>query len=71
MAHGTLTEEALSLLLDKTCPNFFWGALKEAYAQDSREKEFILRRQLIYLCKDENTTIGEHIFSISRASGAI
>ncbi|XP_075485276.1 uncharacterized protein LOC142524997 [Primulina tabacum] len=37
------------------------GCPKEAYAQDSQEREFTLRQQLTYLCKDDNTTIGEHI----------
>ncbi|KAI5677237.1 hypothetical protein M9H77_08187 [Catharanthus roseus] len=38
-----------------------WDALKEAYAQDSQEREFTLRQQLTYLCKNDSNTIAEHI----------
>ncbi|KZV37871.1 hypothetical protein F511_31214 [Dorcoceras hygrometricum] len=58
---GTLSEEALGLAIGQETSRSVWNALKEAYAQDSQEREFTLRQQLTYLCKDEDTTIGEHI----------
>ncbi|KZV57610.1 hypothetical protein F511_03070 [Dorcoceras hygrometricum] len=58
---GTLSEEALGLAIGQETSKSVWDALKEAYAQDSQEREFTLSQQLTYLCKDENTTIGEHI----------
>ncbi|KZV38965.1 hypothetical protein F511_40717, partial [Dorcoceras hygrometricum] len=58
---GTLSEEALGLAIGQETSRSVWNALKEAHAQDSQEREFTLRQQLTYLCKDENTTIGEHI----------
>lgn len=38
-----------------------WEALKDVYAQDSQEREFTLRQQMIYLQKNDNKTIREHI----------
>ena len=45
--------------LDTT--NGVWDALKNAYAEDSQEREFSLRQQVMYLRKDDNKTIREHI----------
>ena len=38
-----------------------WEALKNAYAEDSQEREFTLKQQLTYLRKEDDKTIGEHI----------
>lgn len=38
-----------------------WDALKNAYAQDSKEREFTLLQQVTYLPKDDDRTMGEHI----------
>ena len=45
--------------LDTT--NVVWKALKNAYAEDSQEREFTLRQQVTYLRKEDDNTIGEHI----------
>ena len=45
--------------LDTT--NVIWEALKNAYAEDSQEREFTLRQQVTYLRKEDDKTIGEHI----------
>ena len=58
---GTLSEEALGLVIGIDTAIAVWEALKEAYAQDSQEREFTLRQQLTYLRKDENKTITDHI----------
>ena len=38
-----------------------WEALKNAYAEDSQEREFTLRQQVAYLRKEDDKTIREHI----------
>lgn len=58
---GTLSEEALGLVIGLDTSLAVWNSLKEAYAQDSQEREFTLRQQLTYLRKDEQKSIGEHI----------
>lgn len=58
---GTLSEEALGLVVGLETAFAVWEALKNAYAQDSQEREFTLRQQLSYLRKEDNKTIGEHI----------
>ena len=58
---GTLSEEALGLVIGQDTSKAVWNALKEAYAQDSQEREFTLRQQLTYLCKNDSVTIVEHI----------
>jgi hypothetical protein len=58
---GTLSEEAFGLVIGLDTTLAVWEALKDAYAQDSQEREFTLRQQLTYLRKDENRTIGDHI----------
>ena len=40
---GTLTEETLGLVIGLESSHSVWHALKEAYAQDSQEREFTLR----------------------------
>ena len=45
--------------LDTT--NVVWEALKNAYAEDSQEREFTLKQQVTYLRKEYDKTIGEHI----------
>ena len=40
---GTLAEEALGLVIGLDTTKSVWDALKEAYAQDSQEREFTLR----------------------------
>lgn len=35
--------------------------MKEAYAQDSQEREFTLRQQLTYLRNDPNQSMSEHL----------
>ncbi|KAJ0007962.1 hypothetical protein Pint_29328 [Pistacia integerrima] len=58
---GTLSEEALSLVVGLDTAHAVWEALKNAYAQESQEREFTLRQQLTYLQKEDHTTITEHI----------
>ncbi|KAG5222667.1 26S protease regulatory protein [Salix suchowensis] len=58
---GTLSEEALGLIVGLDTSYAVWEALKNAYAQDSQEREFTLRQQITYLRKEDNTTITEHI----------
>ena len=41
---GTLTEETLGLVIGLDSSQSVWNALKEAYAQDSQEREFTLRQ---------------------------
>lgn len=60
---GTLSEEALGIVVGLETAHAVWEALKDAYAQDSKEREFTLRQNLTYLRKEENTTITEHIRS--------
>ena len=58
MAHS---EEALGLVIGLETAHAVWEALKDAYAQDSQEREFTLRQQLTYLRKEDDKTIGDHI----------
>ncbi|KAG5223904.1 Retrovirus-related polyprotein from transposon [Salix suchowensis] len=58
---GTLSEEALGLIVGLDTSHAVWEALKNAYAQNSQEREFTLRQQVTYLRKEENTSITEHI----------
>nr|GMD54198.1 Retrovirus-related Pol polyprotein from transposon TNT 1-94 [Ipomoea batatas] len=58
---GTLTEEALGLVIGLESSQSVWNALKEAYAQDSQEREFTLRQQLTYLRKDPNQSLAEYL----------
>ncbi|KAG5252692.1 Retrovirus-related polyprotein from transposon [Salix suchowensis] len=58
---GTLSEESLGLVVGLDTANAVWDALKNAYAEDSLEREFTLRQQMSYLRKDDNKTLGEHI----------
>ncbi|KAJ1385455.1 gag-polypeptide of LTR copia-type [Sesbania bispinosa] len=58
---GTLFEEALGLVVGLDTSHAVWDALKDAYAEDSQECEFTLRQQIIYLRKEDDRTIGEHI----------
>ena len=46
--YGTLSEESLGLVIGLETVRDVWSALKEAYAQDSQEREFTLRQQLTY-----------------------
>lgn len=58
---GTLSEEALGLVVDINTAHAVWVALKEAYAEDSQEREFTISQQITYLRKEEDQTISEHI----------
>nr|GMC90612.1 Retrovirus-related Pol polyprotein from transposon TNT 1-94 [Ipomoea batatas] len=58
---GTLTEEALGLVIGLESSQSVWDALKEAYAQDSQEREFTLRQQLTYLRKEPNQSLAEYL----------
>ncbi|KAF2318762.1 hypothetical protein GH714_010522 [Hevea brasiliensis] len=56
-----LSEESLGLVIGLETVHTVWSALKDAYAQDSQEREFTLRQQLTYFRKDENRSITEHL----------
>lgn len=58
---GTLSEETLGLVVGLDTAHAVWEALKNAYAQESQEREFTLRQQVTYLRKEDHTTITEHI----------
>jgi hypothetical protein len=58
---GTLSEEALGLVVGIDTAYAVWTALKDAYAEDSQEREFTIRQQITYLRKEEDKTIAEHI----------
>ena len=58
---GTLSEEVLRLVIGLEMASTVWEALKDAYAQNSQEREFTLRQQLTYLRKDETKSITNHI----------
>jgi len=45
---GTLSEEALSLVVGLETASAVWEALKNAYAKDSQEHEFTLRQHVTY-----------------------
>lgn len=55
------SEETLRLVVGLNTSHAIWEALKNAYAQDSQEREFTLQQQVTYLRKEDNTTIIEHI----------
>ena len=59
---GTLSEETLSLVVSPDLAFAVWNALKNEYAKDSQEQEFTLRQQVAYLHKENDKTIGEHIW---------
>jgi hypothetical protein len=63
---GTLSEETLSLVVGLDTAHAVWEAFKNAYAQDSQEREFTLRQQVTYFRKEEDQTIGEHIQKFKR-----
>ncbi|CAA0818509.1 Unknown protein [Striga hermonthica] len=58
---GTLSEEALGLVIGVDTAFGVWEALKDAYAQDSQEREFTLRQQITYLRKNDDKSIADHI----------
>ncbi|GAU19509.1 hypothetical protein TSUD_77530 [Trifolium subterraneum] len=58
---GTLSEEALGLVVGIDTAHAVWDALKDAYAEDSQEREFTIRQQITYLRKEDDQTIGDHI----------
>jgi len=58
---GTLSEEALSLVVGLETASAVWEALKNAYAKDSQEREFTLRQQVTYSRKHDNQSMEEHI----------
>jgi hypothetical protein len=58
---GTLSEEALSLVVGLETASAVWEALKNAYAKYSQEREFTLRQQVTYFRKHENQSMEEHI----------
>nr|KYP45056.1 Retrovirus-related Pol polyprotein from transposon TNT 1-94 [Cajanus cajan] len=58
---GTLSEEALGLVVGIDTSRAVWSTLKDAYAKDSQEREFTIRQQITYLRKEEDQTINEHI----------
>ena len=60
---GTLIKEALGLIIGLESSQSVWNALKEAYAQDSQEREFTLRQQLTYLRKDPNQSLAKHLWN--------
>jgi hypothetical protein len=57
----TLSEETLGLVVGLETTHILWEALKNAYAEDSQEREFTLRQQVTYLRKEDDKIIGEHI----------
>ncbi|GAB2281572.1 hypothetical protein Dimus_039478 [Dionaea muscipula] len=58
---GTLSEESLGLVVGLDSASAVWQALQDEYAQDSQEREFTLRQQLVYLRKGEDKTLRDHI----------
>ncbi|KAG5241400.1 26S protease regulatory protein [Salix suchowensis] len=58
---GTLSEETLGLVIGLDSSQSVWNALKEAYAQDSQEREFNLRQQLTFLKKEPSQSLAEHL----------
>jgi hypothetical protein len=58
---GTLLEEILGLFVGLDLALATCNALKNEYAEDSQEQEFTLKQQVIYLRKENDKTIGEHI----------
>ena len=58
---GTLSEEALGLVVGLDIAHAVWTALKYSYAEDPQEREFTLRQQITYLRKEDDQSIGEHI----------
>ncbi|GAB2294185.1 hypothetical protein Dimus_038285 [Dionaea muscipula] len=58
---GTLSEESLGLVVGLDSAKAVWDALQDEYAQDSQEREFTLRQQLVYLRKGEDKTLRDHI----------
>jgi len=49
---GTLSKEALELVVGLNTALAVWTALKDAYVKDSQEHEFTLCKQIMYLCKE-------------------
>lgn len=62
----TLSKETLGLVIGIDTTQAVWNALKEEFAQESKEHEFTLQHQLTYLRKDETKSIGEHIRFLKR-----
>ena len=58
---GTLSKEALGLVVGLDTVHAVWTALKDSYAEDSQEREFTLLQQITYLRKEDDQSIGEHI----------
>ena len=63
---GTLSEEALSLVVGLETTSAVWEELKNSYAKDSQEREFTLRQQVTYFRKHENQSMEEHIRTFKR-----
>ena len=51
----------MGLVIDLDSSQSVWNALKEAYAQDSQEREFTPRQQLTYLKKEPSQSLAEHL----------
>jgi hypothetical protein len=58
---GTLSEQTLGLAVGLDTTFTVLSALKNEYVEDSQEREFTLRQQVTYFCKEDDRTIGEHI----------
>ncbi|KAJ8772236.1 hypothetical protein K2173_027413 [Erythroxylum novogranatense] len=60
--YGTLSEESLGLVIGLDAVSDVWSALKEAYAQDSQEREFTLQHLRLFkeIC-DNLAAIGKKV----------
>lgn len=65
---GTLSEEALGLVIGLDTSLAVWNSLKEAYAQDSQEREFTLR---LLICARMNKRVLVSIYAPSKVCAII
>ncbi|KAF5471292.1 hypothetical protein F2P56_011735 [Juglans regia] len=63
---GTLTEEALGLVIGMDSATKIWTALREAYAQSSQEREFQLRHELSYMRKSSDLSLDDYLRTFKR-----
>ena len=58
---GTLTEEALGLVLGLDTAAKIWTTQKDSYAQSSQEREFQLRQELSYMRKSSDLSLDDYL----------
>lgn len=58
---GTMTEEALCLVIGLGRSSKVWLALKDSYTQSSQDTEFYMQQQLSHMRKDDGISLNDYL----------